>query len=716
MTLLAAVALWVGLAADPGAAGPLAVSVAEYDLGDAAFQPSDFDAPVEIRAVVHYPAGLPGGPYPLVLLLHGRHPSCHDGIDLFLNWPCQAPAVPIPSYRGFDYVAEILASHGFVVVSVSANGITAQDGIADLGALARAELLQAHLDLWNGFGTVGGAPFGATFVGKVDLERVGVLGHSRGGEGAVRQVLLNRALGSPYGIRAVFALAPLDSQRLPINDVPFAVLLPYCDGDVSSLEGASYFDDSRYNVPGDRAPKHSILVLGANHNYYNTVWTPSLFPAGARDDWADWGGEDAHCGPGEPNDRLADAEQRGTGIAYPSAFFRTYLGGESAFLRFLVSGPPPPSARTEGVHVTYHPPDDPALRRDLNRLLEPGSLATNVLGGAAHGSGLIPSDLCGGAGQTRCLPGTMLEAKEPHSALDSWRPGMSQFRVGWDDRTATWTNEMPPGSRDFGAHASLQFRAAVNFADPRNAGQPQDLSVTLVDGAGVTSSVQVSRHTRALFHPPGSPPGSPPGRRDFNVVPRTMLNTVRVPLDAFSGVFLQDIRTVRLDFDREPSGALLLSDLMLADAAEDRPPIVRCSTGAPVLPAAHPQLLPVRLEVTAADDLEPDVPVQVRVFSDEDDGKSPDASDLAQATLRLRAERDPGGDGRVFVVVATAEDDAGHVGYGCCTATVPHDRSAASLASARTQASAAQDRCIAFAARATGRAGVPAGYFEVGER
>jgi hypothetical protein len=114
------------------------------------------------------------------------------------------------------------------------------------------------------------------------------MGHSRGGEGVVRHVLLNRSLGAPYGINAVLPLAPVDFNRPVINNVPLAVQVSYCDGDVTDLQGVHFFDDARYNVPGDTAPKHVILVLGANHNFYNTIWTPEIFRAGAADDWTDF--------------------------------------------------------------------------------------------------------------------------------------------------------------------------------------------------------------------------------------------------------------------------------------------------------------------------------------------------------------------------------------------------------------------------------------------
>src|SRR5262245_58662837 len=200
---------------DPGTPGPLAVTREEYNFGDTAFQPSDFPGPVELTASIHYPSNLAAGPFPVILFLHGRHATCFRGGTALLQWPCTVNnSEPIPSYTGYDYISEVLASNGYVVVSVSANGVNAvANAVFDLGAEARAELLQKHLDILKQFNTTGGAPFGTKFVGKFDLTRVGTMGHSRGGEGVVRHYNLNQESGAPYGIKAVFPLAPVDFNR-----------------------------------------------------------------------------------------------------------------------------------------------------------------------------------------------------------------------------------------------------------------------------------------------------------------------------------------------------------------------------------------------------------------------------------------------------------------------------------------------------------------------
>ena len=551
---------------DPGVPGPMAVTREEYNFGDTAFTPTDFPGPVELRASIHYPTNLAAGPFPVIVFMHGRHATCFVGGSALLQWPCTANnSQPIPSFQGYDYVAEVLASHGYVVVSVSANGINAVDNLVfDLGMFARAELIQRHLDILRNFNTTGGAPFGAKFVGRFDLTRVGTMGHSRGGEGVVRHQLLNRALGSPYGVKAVFPLAPVDFNRFVANNVALNVLLPYCDGDVADLQGVHFYDDARYSQPGDQSPKHYELVMGANHNFYNTVWSPSSPFPGATNDWTAFvpgGRSDSHCGTGRGSQRLTEAQQRGTGLAYMSAFFRAYVGGETQFLPILTGdAPPPASAQTNNLFVSYHAPDNPELRLDVNRLLANNNLNFNRLGGAVTQIGLTPYELCGGNDPQppTCLP-DQPNARQPHTtpSARSAARGLSQLKTGWNNLTGNYRNEIPMGFSDVSGFEALQFRIGVNFTDPRNLeGLAQNFRVVLTDVAGFTASVRVSDVSSALYFPPGS----------VGPVPKLVLNTVRIPLSAFGGVNLHNIRAVEFTFNEQAQGAVLVTDIAFASA------------------------------------------------------------------------------------------------------------------------------------------------------
>jgi len=390
------------------------------------------------------------------------------------------------------------------------------------------------------------------------------MGHSRGGEGVVRHYVLNNELGAPYGIKAVFPLAPVDFNRFVVNNAALNVLLPYCDGDVSDLQGVHFYDDARYNVPGDQAPKHYELVMGANHNFYNTIWSPSSPFPGAANDWLAFvpgGRSDSQCGTGKGNQRLTEAQQRGTGLAYMAAFFRAYVGGETQFIPILTGdAPPPPSAQTSNLFVSYHAPDNPELRLDVNRLLNNTNLTTNTLGAAATQIALTPYELCGGDAPQpqKCLP-DQSNARQPHTTPSARSPlrGLSQLITGWNNLTGNYRNNLPPSLGDVMGFQALQFRVSVNFADVRNiADVAQDFRVVLTDASGAASSVRVSDVSGALYFPPG----------EVGPVPKIVLNTVRVPLTAFGGVNLRTIRSVQFTFNEHAQGGVLVTDVAFASA------------------------------------------------------------------------------------------------------------------------------------------------------
>lgn len=548
-------------APDPSGFGRHKTVTATYNLGDRAFRVKGFNGPIELTGVVHHPERPAGKRFPLVVFLHGRHVTCgKSGDDVTATWPCKNGYKPIQSYRGYDYVGRRLASHGYVVVSISANGINAADGSnRDDGMTARGQLIQKHLDLWKNWATKGGAPFGTRFRNAIDFTRVGTMGHSRGGEGVVRNYQINAAQGSPYGIRAVLPLAATDFQRRVPTGVAMATVLPYCDGDVSDLQGVHYYDDARYRLAGDPAPKHTVTVFGANHNYFNTAWSPGSRTPGAMDDWI--GPRDSACHPSSRT-RLSEEAQRNVGRAYLMGFFRHYLGGERAF------GPlwrgetaPPPSAGSAKVLVSYHAPAN--RRRDVNRFLREAHQRTNALGGAVTARALRLNELCGGAEPVRATC-TLRNSpdhyvSEPHRAARGGPAGMTILMNGWQSPQSALVNEIPAASGDVSGYRALSFRAAQDFTDPRNPkDRVQNLHVTLTDATGHRTSVPVAPYAAALAYPPQ------PGR-DYDVIPHFLLNQVRVPLSAFTGADLHNIRSVTLEYSATPQGTLGLTDLLFTD-------------------------------------------------------------------------------------------------------------------------------------------------------
>jgi hypothetical protein len=519
----------------PGPHATTAVTREEYDLG-LSYQPPGISGNVEVLADVYYPAGLPAGPYPLVLFLHGNHSSCYSGSSAAFTWPCPAGWHILPNYIGYDYIGKKLASFGFIVVSISGNGVNVlgSQQVGDTGMRQRGELLEHHLDLWKTWNTTGAAPFGTKFVGKVDFSRLGVMGHSRGGEGAIWQVIVDRARTTPYGLDAVLPLAPVDFTRQTVNNIPLEVMLPYCDGDVSDLQGVHFFDDARYRTPGDNTMKGTIVVMGANHNFFNTTWTPSFGFPGAFNDGL------SGC-PG----RIAEADQRKVGQVYIMDFFRRYVGGTTSLDKLFTGAKTPASITPVKVNVTYLAPDTANKRRDLDRFTSSTSLTTNQLGGAVSTSGLTVADWCAETGSDPCVTGVYENA-------DIHLTGLPQGVLGWNAFTGNITLNIPGGSRDVSGYDVLQFRTEVNPSFTANTGVAQQaLSVVLTDGSGGTASVSSSAvKNAALTYPPGVPNSG-----------HVIMNQIRFPLSQFTGVDLTNITSVKLVFDQTNKGVIDVSDM-----------------------------------------------------------------------------------------------------------------------------------------------------------
>jgi hypothetical protein len=523
-----------------GVLGPHTVDRAVYDLGDQAYQLPGLVGKVELAGDVHYPADIGNGPYPIVLFLHGNHLSCFRGSDASYRWPCAPGWQPIPNYAGYDYIAERLASYGFVVVSVSGNGVNVLGNqVDDTGMRQRGELLEKHLDLWHHWATTGGGAFGSRFAGAVDFSRIGVMGHSRGGEGAVWQVIVDRQRVRPYGIDAVLPLAPVDFTRATVNRVPLEVVLPYCDGDVSDLQGMHFFDDTRYKVVGDPSPKGTVTVMGANHNFFNTVWSPGGGYPGAFDD-----------GSPECAGRLSEAQQRIAASVLIADYFRRYVGGTIALDPVWTGAVRPAGIAPVDARVTYLPPDLPDRRREIDRFGRFNALTIDRLGGAVTRSGLTVQRWCAETEGDPCVGGRW-------EFTDVHLPGAHQAQLGWAG-PGQIAFAIPAADGDVHRFSAVQFRVAVNPAYRGNAGiAQQGLTVEIADRSGHVARVSSAQvDDRALRLQPGQ-----------LFLSHFILTQLRFPLGPFHGVDLREVASVRIVFDRTPKGVVNVADLAFTRGA-----------------------------------------------------------------------------------------------------------------------------------------------------
>ncbi|WP_419939451.1 alpha/beta hydrolase family protein [Candidatus Palauibacter sp.] len=224
------------------------------------FTPKEFP----INGRVWYPEGEPRDdrPFPLVLIVHGNH----DMKDF--------------SDPGYGYLGELLASRGYVFASVDMNFING--GIRNEND-GRGWFLLKHIDAFKGFAADEATPFH----GKIDFDRIALIGHSRGGEAVGHAAAFNRLSRYPddaslefdfnHGIRGIIAIAPVDGQYLPtgrlapVENVNYMVFHGSHDGDVTSFHGLRLYNRLEFTDGGDYF-KTAIYMYRANHGQWNTVW------------------------------------------------------------------------------------------------------------------------------------------------------------------------------------------------------------------------------------------------------------------------------------------------------------------------------------------------------------------------------------------------------------------------------------------------------------
>ncbi|WP_439661577.1 alpha/beta hydrolase family protein [Lentzea sp. HUAS TT2] len=329
---------------DPGKPGPYATTTGEYALDP--IRLPEYASPIEMEAVVVAPQGAPGR-RPLALFLHGRHFTCYSKTDpnrIAMSWPCPSGLTAVPSHKGYLKAQQLLASQGYLTVSISANGVNAQDALtADAGAQGRSSLVRHHLAKWADWASSrGSAPAAVKSAPPADLSKVLLVGHSRGGEGVNRAA--TDSLTPPPGdtgfsgpvrwnIRGTVLIGPTIFGHNPAPDVPSVTFLPGCDGDVSDLQGQILVDQTRGLSRGD-ALHSALYMIGANHNYFNSEWTPGQAEAPASDDF--WPGQqpDPLCTPGTAT-RLTADQQQAMGATYVAASARLFLGRDQSVLPLL---------------------------------------------------------------------------------------------------------------------------------------------------------------------------------------------------------------------------------------------------------------------------------------------------------------------------------------------------------------------------------------------
>jgi hypothetical protein len=126
--------------------------------------------------------------------------------------------------------------------------------------------------------------------------------------------------------------------------------------------------------------------------------------------------------------------------------------------------------------------------------------------------------------------------------------------------------------------------------------------------------------------------------------------------------------------------------LLIGGFPDHTPPTVSATVATSLVMPLNQKLVDVGLTVTASDNVTANPSVSVQVLSDE--ALSVGDVSYTNGVLSLRATRNNAGDGRVYLILVTATDEAGNTASSCTTVVVPYSNSPSDIASVQAQAAA----------------------------
>ncbi len=462
---------------------------------------------------------------PIVFIVMGNH----QAFD-FTN-----PALPEhPNFAGYDYLQQALADLGCASCSVDTNFANS----LNLGIRSRAEILLDTIGLVRA-----SAP--AATLSKIDFNKVGLVGHSRGGDAVVMAALLAAARSLTFRVGCVASIAPTDNSstttgfidaagaRVPVpmrlgGSLRYLVLLGAHDGDVAgpSRNGFGLYDRATCD-------KTLIFARGLTHNRFNTVWNECADYADGRHIFVD----DDDCRsrpPGatfDPRIFAAVVHREYAKFAISALVRRTLLGQVAAedVLRGLVA-----PSRT---------------------LLQQSS---GLAGPAASVQWSVTSALTAdefdvaGIGARTPTGGTVVPANRGRTTVPHASAGFVAPATGNKVRIEV-------GGRDLSARRELTFRLTsmipVTSEAVIAAARNPDWEIRLITSRG-SATCRPSHLDRRGLRDPNKPffcevyphrDGSPATRPAPVNVTKNQYDTLVVPLASFANADLRDVRAIEFE-------------------------------------------------------------------------------------------------------------------------------------------------------------------------
>lgn len=487
--------------------------------------------------------------YPVALFLHGRHVNCDadgsgPGLSGSYSYTCAA-ANRIPSHEGYNYIMERLASQGIFSISISAHDIQPDNSVWNYDA--RGRLILKFLDKLRDWTTNDTDPFGGIFNGKLDMTRIALSGHSRGGEGVVAAQQLNQTWPTPYSILAVNAIAPTDQNGASylMTNGAYLLLIGARDGDVATMQGFRTYDRAYPQGATVRRAKSVAWVHGANHNYFNTIWTDAAALGGPNP----WAGQTDDGGTLTVSQTLTAAQQRQSALTTIAAFFRQHLQNIPPYKEIFTGRLKAAAMPNQYVFWTYQ---DESRKAVDNFEQTPLNASVNTLTGMVTAPGFtVFEERLLNYNSTDYVGVFATDNKFFHDTLG--------LKLAWS-APQTYTTTIPSGQGDVSIYTHLTLRAAKKVTGAPTTGPGVNLHVNIEDGNGKKALWDLRTDQFDAIPHPYQRSGGWCGSDCSN---QAQLVGVRIPLRNFtmnnSGVDLSNI--VKITIRVEGSGEIGLDDI-----------------------------------------------------------------------------------------------------------------------------------------------------------
>ncbi len=502
----------------------------------------DFDK-LPLNGRIWFPQG--PGPFPLVLIVHGNH-NMKDFSD-----------------PGYEYLGKLLASRGFITVSVDENFLNQKFGGEND---ARAFVLLEHLKVWKKWNQTKGHEF----EGKVAMDRIALVGHSRGGESVAHAGAFNRLSRYPddanvtldynFSIRSVIAIAPCDGQYKPaghpttLNNVNYLVIQGGHDADVSTFTGLDQFN--RVHFTDDNfCFKSAVYIYQANHSRFNTAWGMMDCPAPAS--WF-------------VNDKaIMDAEkQRQVARVLLSAFLEATLNGRREYLPIFKDIRKATRWLPENIYVNQYKDSNFKVIADFDEDFD--VTTTTLPGGRLLGENLETWKEAHVQYRTKSKP-----TQENATVVLEWKRDPASREPKNKDRQDSDPNKIasyaiilsPETTTDLGLNPNAKLVFSIGAAEEEpNEFKPLDLTIELRDTDG--DSARLPLNSVGPIHPPLTirlTKWNWLEKKRWDISSERLLQTYEIPMSifvdrdaAFDPAKLQAIRFI---FDRSPKGKIMLDDI-----------------------------------------------------------------------------------------------------------------------------------------------------------